>query len=63
MTTLGSDIKDYPPDDHTLSHDSNPLAASISAVRQKIKNAAVSSLGKPNKVSFCIFWGVFSYFT
>jgi len=50
MTTLGSDIKDYPPDDHTLSHDSNPLAASISAVRQKLKNAAVSSLGKPNKI-------------
>ena len=50
MSTLGSSIKEYPPLEHTLSHDSNPQAARISAVRQKIKDDAVQTLTKPTKV-------------
>ena len=50
MSTLGATIKEYPPVEHTLSHDSNPQAARISAVRQKIKDDAVQSLTKPTKV-------------
>ena len=33
--------------EHALSPDSNPQAARISAVRQKIKNDAIQSLTKP----------------
>ena len=51
MSTLGGAIKEYPPENHALSHDSNPLAASVSSVRQKIKDAAVNSLNKPTKVT------------
>ena len=36
--------------EHALSHDSNPQAARISAVRQKIKDDAIQSLTKPTKV-------------
>ena len=33
-------MKEYPPEHHALSHESNPLAAQVSLVRQKIKDDA-----------------------
>ena len=47
---LDSQVKDYPPEEHALSHDSNPLAAGLSLVRQKIKDDAVQSNTKPTQV-------------
>ena len=47
-----STVKEYPPEHHALSHDSNPLAAGVSAVKQKIKDDTVKTFTKPTKVSF-----------
>ena len=50
MSTVGSIIKEYPPQEHQLSHDSRPLAAGVSAVRQRIKDDAIKTTSKPTKV-------------
>ena len=50
MSTLDSCVKDYPPDEHILSHESNPLAAGVSVVKQKIKDDASQSNSKPSQI-------------
>ena len=50
MVTVDKKVKQYPPMYHQLSHDSNPMAASVSQVREKVKDLAKTTLNKPTKV-------------
>ena len=54
-------VKEYPPSEHQLSHDSNPMAASISQARQKVKSDAVLTNNKPSQVQFLASLCIYSY--